>query len=82
LQIGGTPLVASDRLRRALGVPGLVLKDETRTPTGSNKDRATALCVVDAVSNGATSIACASSGNVACSLSAGAAAMGLAALRM
>ena len=77
LQVGGTPLVASPGLRRHLGVPGLVLKDETRTPTGSNKDRATALCVVDAVRRGATSIACASSGNVACSLATGAAAMGL-----
>jgi threonine synthase len=77
LQIGRTPLVASPRLRRELGLSGLLLKDETRTPTGSNKDRATALCLVDAVARGATSIACASSGNVACSLSAGAAAMGL-----
>jgi threonine synthase len=77
LQIGGTPLVAPVRLREQLGVAGLFLKDETRTPTGSNKDRATALCLVDAVRRGATAIACASSGNVACSLSAGAAAMGV-----
>lgn len=77
LQIGGTPLVASPGLRKHLGVPGLLLKDETRTPTGSNKDRATALCLMDAVRRGATSIACASSGNVACSLALGAAAMGL-----
>src|SRR3954466_14142666 len=77
LQVGGTPLFGSWRLWKELGLPGLVLKDETRTPTGSNKDRATALCAFDAVSKGATSIACASSGNVACSLAAGAAAMGL-----
>lgn len=77
LEVGGTPLVASRGLRQALGVPGLYLKDETRSPTGSNKDRATALCLVDAVRLGATSIACASSGNVACSLAAGAAAVGL-----
>lgn len=77
LQIGGTPLVASARLREALGLPGLLLKDETRTPTGSNKDRATALCLVDAVQRGATAVACASSGNVACSLAVGAAAVGL-----
>jgi threonine synthase len=77
LQVGGTPLVASRGLREALGAPGLYLKDETRTPTGSNKDRATALCLVDAVRRSATSIACASSGNVACSLAAGAAAVGL-----
>src|SRR4051794_6717490 len=77
LQVGGTPLVTPGRLRQEIGVAGLVLKDETRTPTGSNKDRATALCLSDAVAKGATAIACASSGNVACSLAAGAAAMGL-----
>jgi threonine synthase len=77
LQVGGTPLVVPPGLRRNLGVPGLLLKDETRTPTGSNKDRATALCLADAARQGATSIACASSGNVACSLALGAAAMGL-----
>ena len=79
LQIGGTPLISSARLRAATGLPGLVLKDETRSPTGSNKDRATALCCADALSRGATAIAAASSGNVAVSLSAGAAASGLAA---
>ena len=77
LQIGGTPLLESSRLREATGLPRLVLKDETRTPTGSNKDRATALCLVDAAQRGARAIAAASSGNVAVSLSAGAAAMGI-----
>ena len=77
LQVGGTPLVASGRLRQETGISGLVVKDETLTPTGSNKDRATALCLVDAARRGATAIACASSGNVACSLATGAAAMGI-----
>ena len=43
LAVGGTPLASPSRLRDTLGVPNLWLKDETRTPTGSNKDRATAL---------------------------------------
>jgi len=77
LPVGGTPLVAPPRLRAALGLPGLVLKDETRGPTGSNKDRATALCCADAVRRGAPAIVCASSGNLAVSLAAGAAAVGL-----
>lgn len=77
LEVGNTPLVRSARLRDATGLPGLVLKDETRTPTGSNKDRATALCCADALMAGATAIAAASSGNVAVSLAAGAAASGL-----
>jgi threonine synthase len=77
LQIGGTPLLAPRRLRDELGLPGLVLKDETRTPTGSNKDRATALCLTDALRLGAPAVAAASSGNVAVSLAAGAAAVGI-----
>lgn len=34
LRIGGTPMVASPRLRRELSLPNLWLKDETRGPTG------------------------------------------------
>jgi threonine synthase len=77
LQVGGTPLIAPARLRAEAGLPGLVLKDETRTPTGSNKDRATALCLTDAVARGVPAIAAASSGNVAVSLAAGSAAVGI-----
>lgn len=77
LQVGDTPLLRPTRLRDAVGLAGLVLKDETRTPTGSNKDRATALCLVDALRRGARAVAAASSGNVAVSLAAGAAATGL-----
>lgn len=77
LQVGGTPLVAPPRLREELGLQGLLLKDETRTPTGSNKDRATALCLADALRRAAPAVAAASSGNVAVSLAAGAAATGI-----
>jgi threonine synthase len=77
LQVGRTPLLRPRGLRTQLGLPGLVIKDETRTPTGSNKDRATALCAVDAVRHGARAMCAASSGNVAVSLSAGGAAVGL-----
>ena len=77
LAIGGTPLLASPRLRNLLSAPNLWLKDETRTPTGSNKDRATALVVESAVRAGSSTVTCASTGNVAVSLAAGAAAAGL-----
>ncbi|MBI4493649.1 MAG: pyridoxal-phosphate dependent enzyme [Chloroflexi bacterium] len=77
LRVGGTPLLAPARLRAELDLPGLVVKDETRSPTGSNKDRATALCLVDALRRRAPAIVCASTGNVAASLSAGAAAVGI-----
>src|SRR5215211_9240544 len=59
LAIGDTPLVASHRLREATGLPYLWLKDETRTPTGSNKDRATALVLEHAARNGVQTVSCA-----------------------
>ena len=77
LPVGGTPLVAPPRLRAALDLPGLVLKDETRSFSGSNKDRATALCLADAVRRGAPAVVAASSGNLAVSCAAGAAAVGI-----
>lgn len=76
LAIGNTPLVAPQRLRKAMNLPRLYLKDETRTPTGSNKDRATALVLEHALRNGVGKVSCASTGNVAVSLSVGAAAAG------
>ena len=77
LAVGGTPLVAPSRLRDVLGVPNLWLKDETRTPTGSNKDRATALVLEHAIRNEVRAVSCASTGNVAVSLAMGAAAAGV-----
>jgi threonine synthase len=77
LVVGGTPLVSPSRLRDVLGVPNLWLKDETRTPTGSNKDRATALALENAMRNEVRAVSCASTGNVAVSLAVGAAAAGV-----
>ena len=76
LPIGGTPLIASPELRRATGMGRLWLKDETRGPTGSNKDRATALVLQHAMTAGITTVSCSSTGNVAVSLAVGAAAAG------
>lgn len=76
LPVGGTPLVASPGLRRASGCAHLWVKDETRGPTGSNKDRATALVLEHALRGGHTTVSCASTGNVAASLAVGAAAVG------
>jgi len=80
LAVGGTPLMAPPALRQALDLPGLWLKDETRGPTGSNKDRATALVVEQALRAGIGTVTCASTGNVAASLAVGTAAAGLAAV--
>jgi threonine synthase len=40
LNEGGTPLLRARRLGKHIGVPNLFLKDETRNPTASFKDRA------------------------------------------
>ncbi len=77
LAVGGTPLLAPPALRRELGLPDLWLKDETRGPSGSNKDRATAVVLEMALRAGAGTVTCASTGNVAVSLAVGAAASGL-----
>lgn len=74
LSVGGTPLVAPAALWTAARMPKLWLKDETRGPTGSNKDRATALVLQHAMDRGIETVSCASTGNVAVSLAVGAAA--------
>jgi threonine synthase len=74
LSIGGTPLYPVQRLRAHLGMPDLWLKDDTRNPSASLKDRASIIAVIRA--EGRT-VACASTGNAASSLAVQAAAMGL-----
>lgn len=74
LGIGGTPLYAVNRLREYLGMKDLWLKDDTRNPSASLKDRASAIAVL--LAEGKT-VACASTGNAASSLAVQAASVGL-----
>ena len=74
LAIGGTPLYAVERLRARLGMTDLWLKDDSRNPSASLKDRASIIAVMRA--EGRT-VACASTGNAASSLAVQAAAAGL-----
>jgi threonine synthase len=74
LAVGGTPLYPVKRLRAYLGMQDLWLKDDTRNPSASLKDRASVIAVV--LSQGKT-VACASTGNAASSLAVQAAAVGL-----
>jgi threonine synthase len=61
---GGTALIASERMARWVGLEGPIwLKDESRNPTWSHKDRLNYCVVSTAVANGARGIAVASSGN-------------------
>jgi threonine synthase len=75
--VGGTPLLPVPALRRACGTPRLWVKDETRNPTASNKDRATALVIEGGLRRGIGTITTASTGNAAVSTAFGAAAAGL-----
>ncbi|RLE86711.1 MAG: threonine synthase [Thermoprotei archaeon] len=74
---GGTLLVKAKRLAEKLGVKNLYLKDETRNPTGSFKDRGMSVAVSMAVEFGYKTTVTASSGNAAAALAAYSAKAGL-----
>ncbi|HXE80903.1 MAG TPA: threonine synthase [Vicinamibacterales bacterium] len=75
---GFTPLVRADRLAERLGVSELYLKDDSvNHPTFSYKDRVVSVAATRAVELGFNVFACASTGNLANSVSAHAARLGL-----
>ncbi|MBL7168830.1 threonine synthase [Candidatus Bathyarchaeota archaeon] len=74
---GGTPLWVSERLGSDLGLENLKLKDETRNPTSSFKDRSASLIVSDAVGRGFDTLVSATRGNHGASLAAYSATEGL-----
>jgi threonine synthase len=77
LPVGSTPLLSADRLASVLGVDRLWIKDDTRNPSLSFKDRAVAVAAERAVEFGVPALACASTGNLAGATAAAAAAVGL-----
>jgi threonine synthase len=77
LPVGSTPLVAADRLGPRLGVDRLWLKDDSRNPSLSFKDRAVAVAAGRAAELRLEALACASTGNLAGATAAAAAAVGL-----
>jgi len=77
LAVGSTPLVEAARLGPALGVDRLLLKDDTRNPSLSFKDRAVAVAAARAAEWGLEALACASTGNLAGATAAAAAALGI-----
>jgi len=74
---GFTPLIRARNLGRALGLPNLYIKNDTVNPTWSFKDRVVAVASTRARELGYDKLACASTGNLANSVSAHAAAAGL-----
>ena len=77
-QVGFTPLVKADRLAKALGIRELWIKNDTvNYPTLSFKDRVVSVALSRARELGFTTVACASTGNLANSVAANAASAGM-----
>ena len=74
---GETPLVHAGGLGAVVGLDNLYLKNETRNPTGSYKDRMAAVIVARAREVGAKVVTIASSGNAGAALAAYATVAGL-----
>jgi threonine synthase len=77
-QTGMTPLIRADRLADRLGFTApLWVKDDSANPTHSFKDRVVSVAITAARELGFTRIACASTGNLANSVAAHAARIGM-----
>src|SRR3954453_5541562 len=78
LQVGFTPLIKADRLAKRLGIRELWVKNDTvNYPSLSFKDRVVSVALSRAKELGFTTVACASTGNLANSVAANAASAGM-----
>jgi len=77
LGAGCTPLVKAGRLAAELGIGALYLKNDMANPTHSFKDRVVTVALTAARAMGFTTVSCASTGNLANSVAAHAARVGL-----
>ena len=68
LSVGWTPLYAAPQLAESLGLRRVWVKDDGANPTGSLKDRASALVLARAMASGVKVVATASTGNAAAAL--------------
>ena len=67
---GGTPLLHAERLGRELGLRNLLIKDESRNPTGSFLDRGSTVLLSLAKQRGVDEVSCVTTGNLGASLAA------------
>jgi len=67
---GGTPLLRAERLGAELGLHNLMIKDESRNPTGSFLDRGSTVLVSLAGRRGVQECSCVTTGNLGASLAA------------
>jgi threonine synthase len=77
LPAGCTPLIRADRLAAELGLGEVWVKNDAANPTHSFKDRVVSVATARARELGFQTIACASTGNLANSVAAHGAALGL-----
>jgi threonine synthase len=77
LRVDPSPLVHAPRLAARLGLDRLWVKDDSRNPTLSFKDRVVAVAAARAAEWGFHTLACASTGNLSAAVAAAAAARGL-----
>ncbi len=77
LAAGCTPLIRADRLAERLGLGEVWVKNDAANPTHSFKDRVVSIAAARAQDFGFKVLACASTGNLANSVAANAAALGM-----
>jgi threonine synthase len=80
LSEGSTPLVRCERWGKEMGLKTLYVKDESRNPTWSFKDRHASVAISMALEQGASTVTIATSGNHGAATAAYAAKAGLAAV--
>ena len=77
LRVGMTPFYNTERVAQTLGLKQVWLKDDGQNPTGSLKDRASAMVVARAMEQGIKTVSTASTGNAAAALSGVGASVGM-----
>ena len=77
INAGFTPLVKAKNLANLLGLEDLYLKNDTVNPSFSFKDRVVSVAATKALEFGFDTLACASTGNLACAVAAHAARAGM-----
>ena len=75
--VGNTPLLSPTRLRRRYGLTNLLLKDDSKNPSGSLKDRASILVAQQAIDVGEDTVVLASTGNAGSAMACAGAATGI-----
>ena len=77
IQAGMTPLIRSRNLAKVLGLDELYIKNDSVNPSYSFKDRVVTVASAKALEFGFDTLACASTGNLACAVAAHAARSGM-----